>query len=90
LIAVEDHGAGTQYVRLGFWPKCTGTGLAVIAFLASVAGAAVTSAAWIAAVVFASAVMLVIARVGQEAGRALAVLEHAMAELAKAAERPST
>jgi O-antigen biosynthesis protein len=90
LIAVEDHGAGRQYLRFGFWPKCTGIGLAVIAFLASVAGTAATSAAWIAAVVFAGVAILVIARVGQEAGRALAVLEHAMAELAKIAESPST
>ena len=84
LIAVEDHGAGRQYVRIGLWPKCSGIGLAMIAFLASVAGAAATSAAWAAAVVFAGAAALVIARVGQEAGRALAVLEQATAGLANA------
>ena len=32
LIAVEDHGAGTQYVRFGIRPKCSGAGLAAIAF----------------------------------------------------------
>ena len=89
LIAVEDHGAGRQYLRFGLWPKCTGTGLGVIAFLASVAGTAATSAAWTAAIVFAVAAAGVIGRVGQEAGRALAVLERAVAELAKAAERPA-
>ena len=90
LIAVEDHGAGTQYVRLGFWPKCSAAGLTVFAFLASVAGAAATSAAWTAAIVFAVAAAGVIGRVGQEAGRALAVLERAVAELTKRAERPKT
>jgi GT2 family glycosyltransferase len=87
LIAVEDQGAGTQYVRFGIWPKCSGAGLTVIAFLALIAGAAATSAAWTAAVVFAGFAALVIARVAQEAGRALAVLDHAVASLASAAER---
>lgn len=62
----------------------------MIALLASLAGVAAISAAWIAAVVFAGVAALVIARIGQEAGRALAVLEHAMAELAKAAASPLT
>jgi GT2 family glycosyltransferase len=85
LIAVEDHGAGTQYIRFGIWPKCSNAGLALIAFLAAVAGAAVTSTAWTAAAVFAGATALVIARVVQEAGRALTVFDQANAGLAKAA-----
>jgi O-antigen biosynthesis protein len=83
LIAVEDQGAGTQYVRFAIWPKCSRAGLAVIAVLASIAGAAATNAAWTAAVVFASLAVLVIARVGQEAGRALAVIERVIASMAK-------
>ena len=90
LVAVEDHGAGRQYVRFGLWPKCTGTGLAVIAFLASLAGAAATSAAWTAAVVFAAATVLVIARVAHEAGRALAVLDRAIAGLTNSSGSLST
>ncbi len=90
LVAVEDHGAGKQYVRIGLWPRCSVAGLAMIAILASVAGAAAMSTAWTVAVVFAGAAALVIARVGQEAGRALAVLEQAVAGLTKAAEIPST
>ncbi len=90
LVAVEDHGAGRQYVRLGLWPKCSGVGLAVIAFLAAVAGAAATNAAWIAAALFALAAASVIARVAQQAGRALAVLEQAVAGLTQTSENPST
>ena len=85
LIAVEDHGAGMQYVRFGIWPKWSGAGLAVIAFLAVLAGAAVTRAAWTAAVVFAGVAALAIARVAQEAGRALILFEDAVAGIAKAA-----
>ena len=84
LIAVEDHGAGTQYVRFGIRPKCSGAGLAAIAFFAAVAGAAATSAAWTAAAVFAGAAILVIARIVQEAGRALTLFEDAVAGIAKA------
>ena len=90
MIAVEDHGAGRQYVRLGLWPKCSGAGLAVTAFLASVAGAAATSAAWTAAVVFAGATVFVIARVAHEAGRALAVLDRAIAGLTNSSGSLST
>jgi hypothetical protein len=90
LIAVEDHGAGTQYVRFGIRPKCSGAGLAAIAFFAAVAGAAATSAAWTAAAVFAGAAILVIARIVQEAGRALTLFEDAVAGIEKAAGARAT
>src|SRR5215469_18852161 len=85
LIAVEDQGAGTQYVRFGIWPKCSGAGLTVIAFLGSAAGIAATNGSRTAAVVFAGVDALVITRIAQEAGRALAVIERAVAEM----KRPS-
>ena len=66
-------------------PKCSGAGLAAIAFFAAVAGAAAMSAAWTAAGVFAGAAIWVIARIVQEAGRALILFEDAVAGIAKAA-----
>jgi len=81
LIAVEDHGGGTQYVRFGIWPKCSSAGLTVIAFLGSAIGAAATSAAWTAAVVLSSIAALLITRIAQEAGRALTIIERAIAEV---------
>ena len=90
LVAVEDHAAGTQYVRVGVWPKCSAPSVVMIAFLAVVAGAAATTAAWTAAAVFAGAAALVIVRVGQQAGRALAMLEHAVTELVRAAGARAT
>jgi GT2 family glycosyltransferase len=90
LIAVEDHGAGTQYVRFGIRPKCSGAGLAAIAILAALAGVAATSGAWIAAAIFAGAAALIIARVAQEAGRALTVFDNAVAGIAKAAGASAT
>ena len=90
LIAVEDHGAGTQYVRFGIWPKCSAAGLSVIAFLAAVAGAAAMSAAWTAAALFAGAVTVVIARVMDEAGRALTLFDNAIVGVAKASASRTT
>jgi O-antigen biosynthesis protein len=86
LIAVEDQGAGTQYVRFGIWPKCSVTGLAVIAFFGVIAGAAAMSAEWTAVIVFCGICALVIARTAQEAGRAIAVIEGAVAEVKSPAE----
>src|SRR6516162_639294 len=90
LIAVEDHGPGRQYVRLGLWPKCSGTALSAIAFFVAVAGAAATSAAWTAAAVFAGAAILVIARIVQEAGRALTLFDNAVVGVAKASASRTT
>jgi glycosyltransferase involved in cell wall biosynthesis len=90
LVAVEDQGAGTQYIRFGIWPKCSGAGVAIIALFGFAAGTAATSAAWTAAVAFASIAALVIARVAQEAGRALAVIERAVAEIKNPSGVPAT
>jgi hypothetical protein len=49
--------------------------------LGTVAGAAATTTAWTAAIVFISVDALFIARVAQEAGRALALIEQAIGEM---------
>lgn len=83
LIAVEEQGAGTQYIRFGIWPKCSAAGLAIIALLVSLAGAAATSAGWTAAAAFAGVAALVIGRILYEASRALAVIERAVTKIVK-------
>jgi glycosyltransferase involved in cell wall biosynthesis len=90
LVAVEEQGAGTQYIRFGIWPRCSGGGLATIALLASLTGAAATSAEWAAAAVFAGVAALVIARIAQEASRALAVIERAVNKIVKPSGLPAT
>ncbi len=48
LMAVEDHGAGTQYVRFRSWPRCS-RGVATLALLfASLAALAGVDGAWAA------------------------------------------
>ncbi len=48
LMAVEDHGAGTQYVRVRMWPKCLPRGIVAILLLASLAVGAGLAQAWAA------------------------------------------
>jgi hypothetical protein len=90
LIAVEEQGAGTQFIRFRIWPKCSGAGLATIALLASLTGAAATSAEWTAAAAFVGVAALVIARIVQETSRALAVIERAVNKNVKPSGLPST
>jgi hypothetical protein len=46
LMAVEDHGAGTQYVRCRVWPKCFAGGLALSIMLVVASAAAGFGGAW--------------------------------------------
>jgi hypothetical protein len=49
LMAVEDHGAGTQYVRIRSWPRCSGATIVSILAVATLAVGAVMDGAWAAA-----------------------------------------
>jgi O-antigen biosynthesis protein len=48
LMAVEDHGAGNQFVRLRVWPKFPLLGLLPIVLFASLSAAALFDHAWMA------------------------------------------
>jgi hypothetical protein len=51
LMAVEDHGAGNQFVRLRFWPKCSLLELLLIVLFASLSAAAALDQAWVASAI---------------------------------------
>ena len=51
LMAVEDHGAGNQFVRLRVWPKWSLLGLLPIALFASLSAAAMLDGAWVASAI---------------------------------------
>jgi hypothetical protein len=50
LMAVEDHGAGAQLVRLRSWPRIASGGIVLIALLGALAAGAVLDGALLAAV----------------------------------------
>jgi hypothetical protein len=56
-MAVEEHGRGTQLVRLRWWLKPSTAGVALTVGLAGVAVAALATAAWIPAAVFGAAAL---------------------------------
>ena len=51
LMAVEDHGAGNQFVRLRLWPKWSLLGLLPIVLFASLSAAAMLDGAWAASAI---------------------------------------
>src|SRR5213593_111993 len=54
LMAVEDHGAGTQLLRLRWWPRGSRGGVALTALFAALAGGAATAGAWAAGTILAA------------------------------------
>jgi GT2 family glycosyltransferase len=82
LFAIEDHGAGTQYVRVRTWPLFPAWGLGVLAALAALAGAALMDGAIAASWLLGSAGAVVAAAMVREAGGALAACRTALRSLA--------
>ena len=50
-MAVEDHGAGNQFVRLRVWPRWSLLALLPIALFASLSAAAMLDGAWAASAI---------------------------------------
>ena len=51
LMAVEDHGAGNQFVRVRLWPKCSLLELLLPVLFASLSAAAALDSAWVASAI---------------------------------------
>jgi hypothetical protein len=51
LMAVEDHGAGNQFVRVRLWPKCSLLELLLPVLFASLSAAAALDNAWMASAI---------------------------------------
>jgi hypothetical protein len=74
LMAVEDHGAGNQYVRLAAWPLYSKLGMALSVVGLVLAGAAAISDQFIVAFVLGSGSALLFFESVLEAGRSLAAV----------------
>jgi hypothetical protein len=78
LVAIEEHGAGRQLVRLRAWP-CGGAGwLGLGIGLALLAAAAATEGAAVAAALLAGTALAVTGRVALDCASALAVVRNAV------------
>jgi hypothetical protein len=74
LMAVEDHGAGTQYVRCRVRPKCFAPGLVLSLTFALFSAAADMDGAPTTSILLALGVLLFVCRTVLECGRASAVM----------------
>ena len=54
LMAAEDHGAGTQFLRFRWWPRSSRGGVLLVALFAALAGGAAASGAWVAGTILAT------------------------------------
>ena len=76
LMAVEDHGAGTQFVRFSSWPRCSRGAVALTLLFTALSIGAAIDLAWPAATILATGAVLLVLRTLQEcAGATTAVLQ---------------
>lgn len=75
LIGIEDHGAGTQYVRVRTWPRWRRAGKTTLALIAMVMFPAAMGSQWLVVGVLAGvATLMVSATIAQCAGATAALL----------------
>ena len=73
-MAVEEHGAGKQFVRLHAWPRCSPVGLAVTLLFTLLSAGAALDRAWLASLILGAIALLLGLRTLQECGAAMAAL----------------
>jgi len=76
LMAVEDHGAGNQFVRLRLWPKCSLLELLLPVLFASLSAAAALDNAWMASVILGLLSLLLTKYSLRGCGSAIAAVIH--------------
>jgi hypothetical protein len=88
LMTVEEHGAGKQFARFRFWPRCSFDGLALMLASAALALAAALDGAWIATAILGGAGLLFTFRNLGECAASMAAIARAIVEPAAAVEEP--
>jgi hypothetical protein len=79
LMAVEDHGAGAQYVRARVWPKCSKGSLVVALTEACLSGAAGLDGVWLVCVLLGAPTLFVVLTSVRHCGGATAAFLQAIA-----------
>jgi hypothetical protein len=78
-IAIEEHGAGRQLVRVRSWPTASGAAIVIGAMAVAVSVLALTSDADAMTIVLAAAAASLVLRLIYECGAATATIRHALA-----------
>ncbi len=74
LMAVEDHGAGAQFLRFRWWPRGSRGGVAITALVAALAGGAASAGAWAAGTILAAVTLALALCVALECAAAAALI----------------
>jgi glycosyltransferase involved in cell wall biosynthesis len=77
-LAIEEHGAGRQLVRVRSWPHASALAAGLVGLLAALAGLAVLSSADAVAVALGALALLLSLRVSHECGAAGAMINRAL------------
>jgi O-antigen biosynthesis protein len=80
IMAVEDHGAGNQFVRVRWWPSISATTLALATAATALSAAAVFDGSWAPAVVLGGAAVGLVVRAAWQCGAAVAAIERTVRE----------
>jgi hypothetical protein len=78
LMAVEDHGAGTQFVRFRSWPRFSRVAVVLILLFALLSAEAVEDGAWSATAIVGAITLLLMRRTLNESAGAQAVILRAI------------
>jgi len=78
LMALEEHGAGKQLVRLRCWAKCSPGWLTVTLLLAALATGAGLDGAWVACAMLGATALLLAVRASQDCAAAMAAVRDVM------------
>jgi hypothetical protein len=79
-MAVEDHGAGAQFVRFRWWPRCSPGGLSLTLLFAALSAGAGAAGAWLASAVLGAITLLLALRMFLECAGASSVILRALAQ----------
>jgi O-antigen biosynthesis protein len=80
IMAVEDHGAGNQLIRVRWWPSLSATALMPTAGMVALSIAAGFDGGWSVAAALGLAAACVVVRAACQCGAAVAAIEHTVAE----------
>ena len=86
-MAVEEHGAGRQFVRIRSWPRFSRIGAALMGGLAALAVGAALEGATVVAVILGASALLILVSMIQDCATAAGVLRIALAEEMEHARR---
>ena len=77
-MAVEEHGGGSQLVRVRAWPRCSAAGVVPPVLLASLGSGAALSQAWAVSVILGAGALLLAVRTIHECATATAAIRVAL------------